>query len=820
MAELKPADQPAGLDVDALCRRCSAEEFSFETTAELEDLVEIGGQDRAVKAIEFAVGMRREGYNVYVLGPAGTGKHAVARRLLRRHAADEPVPTDWCYVFNFERPHKPRALSVPAGEGRRLERVMQKVVRDLKAVIPAVFESDDYRNRRTAIEQAAKKRQEDAFAVAHNEAQALDLAIMQTENGIAIAPVSDGKVIPPEEFGALPEETRESIQANIQRIQERLGEIMREVPGWVREARETLERLDNEVTRVAAHAVLQEARNQFEALSQVIDYLDGVEADVVEHAAIFREPQAPREARPPGAPMPQAAGSAPRDGRDDPNLRRYQVNVLVDRSDLDGAPVVYADRPSYRELFGSIEHIAEFGTLVTDFTMIKQGALHRANGGYLILDARKVLMEPFVWEGLKHALRSREIRIESPTQAVGVVSAQTLSPAPIPLDFKVILIGERQLYYMLDQADPDFAELFKVTADFNDHLPRTPENNLTYARILGTIARREKLRDLTCGAVARLLEHSARLAGDSERLSTQLRRLNDLVREADFFAAEAGNAQIDHADVSRAIDAATERVSRLSVEMRDQILRETVLIATDGARVGQINALSVLQLGRYAFGKPSRITARLRIGTGRVIDIEREVELGGPLHSKGVLILSGFIGARYAPDVPLSLSASLVFEQSYGGVDGDSASSTELYALLSALSEVPIKQSLAVTGAVNQHGEVQAIGGVNEKIEGFFEVCRGRGLTGEQGVLIPISNVKHLMLRRDVVEAVEAGQFTIYPVSTIDEGIEILTGVAAGARDGDGSYPDGTINRRVEDRLIALAEKRRDFARDKSDDRD
>jgi len=488
------------------------------------------------------------------------------------------------------------------------------------------------------------------------------------------------------------------------------------------------------------------------------------------------------------------------------------VNVLVDHSESKGAPVVYEDHPTYNNLIGRIEHIAHMGALVTDFNLIKPGALHRANGGYLILDARQLLLQPYAWDGLKRALRSREVRIESLSQVLSLVSTVSLEPEPIPLDVKVVLIGERLLYYLLYQLDPDFGELFKVEADFNEEIPRTPENNLLYARLIGTIARKEGLRPFDRGAVARVIEHSARMADDAEKLSIHLLSTADLLREADYWAGVAGNGVVTADDVQRAIDAQIHRADRLRELVQEEIKRGTILIDTTGERVGQVNGLSVIQLGNFAFGRPNRITARVRLGKGEVVDIEREVELGGPIHSKGVLILSGFLGARYAAERPLSLSASLVFEQSYSGVEGDSASLAELCALLSSLAEVPIRQSLAVTGSVNQHGEVQAIGGVNEKIEGFFDVCKTRGLTGEQGVIIPATNVQHLMLRQDVIEAVKAGQFHIYPVQTVDQGIELLTGIPAGERDEEGNFPEGSINQLVEARLIELAEKQRAFA--------
>jgi lon-related putative ATP-dependent protease len=487
------------------------------------------------------------------------------------------------------------------------------------------------------------------------------------------------------------------------------------------------------------------------------------------------------------------------------------VNVMVDHSATTGAPIVYEDHPTVQNLMGRVEHTAQMGTLVTDFNLIKAGALHRANGGYLILEARKVLLQPFTWEELKRALRSQEIRLETLAQTLSLISTVSLEPEPIPLDVKVVLLGERLLYYTLAQFDPDFAELFKVAADFEDQMDRNADGHLLYARLIASLARKEQLRPFDRGAVARVIERSARLAGDAEKLTAHLRSIVDLLREADYWAGEAGHQVITADDVQQAIDAQIRRLDRVRERVQEEIQRGTILIDTEGATVGQVNGLSVLAVGQFAFGRPSRITARVRLGRGEVVDIEREVALGGPIHSKGVLILASYLGARYVPDRPLSLSASLVFEQSYSGVEGDSASSTELYALLSALAELPVKQGLAVTGSVNQYGQVQAIGGVNEKIEGFFDICRARGLTGEQGVLIPASNVKHLMLRHDVIDAVAAGQFQVYPVETIDQGIELLTGVPAGERDAQGAFPEGSVNQRVEARLVALSEKRLAF---------
>jgi lon-related putative ATP-dependent protease len=493
-------------------------------------------------------------------------------------------------------------------------------------------------------------------------------------------------------------------------------------------------------------------------------------------------------------------------------MRRYTINVLVDRSEEQGAPVVFADKPSFVELIGRIEHESEFGSLVTNFSLIRPGALHRANGGYLVLDAQKLLSYPLAWDGLKRALKSRELRIRSLADDIGLISTVTLEPEPIPARLKVILIGERIWYYLLEQYDPEFSELFKVAADFEDQLTREDRNVEGMARWLATTIRREELRDMSSEAVARLMEDSARRAGDSERMSADIRRAADILREAHYFAGKNGKELIGAEEVQLAIDSRIRRGSRVRDRIQEELLRETFVIETEGARVGQVNGLAVMQLGDLAFGRPQRITATVSLGSGEVIDIEREVKLGGPLHSKGVLILSGFLASHYVDDRPLSLSASLVFEQSYGGVDGDSASAAELCTLASALAEAPLRQSFAITGSVDQQGRVQAIGGVNEKIEGFFDICAKRGLTGEQGVLIPAANVKHLMLRQDVVAAVNDRMFGVYPVVHVDQALELLTGVPAGERDENGEFPDGSLNRRICERLISLAEQRRAFS--------
>jgi lon-related putative ATP-dependent protease len=533
-------------------------------------------------------------------------------------------------------------------------------------------------------------------------------------------------------------------------------------------------------------------------------YLADVERDVIDGAERFL---ARSEDDPPDALL---RALHQRGGED--RFRRYRVNVMIDHAANHGAPVVYEDNPTHANLIGRIEHAAELGALITEFTLIRPGALHRANGGYLLLDAIKLLQQPFAWDAVKRALRTREIRIESLGQALGLPATVSLEPEPIPLDTKVVLLGDRVLYYLLAAHDPEFGDLFKVMADFEQDLDRSRDADIAYARLIAGLVRKHGLRAFDRGAVARVIEHASRLASDGDKLSLHLRSIVDLLHEAEHCASGAGRATTTADDVQAAIDAQLRRAGRIRERMLEAIRRKLVLIDTGGDRVGQVNGLSVIDLGGHGFGQPTRITARARVGDGKVIDIEREVELGGPIHSKGVLILSGLLGARYAPRLPLSLSATIVFEQSYGGVEGDSASLAELCALLSAIAEVPIRQSLAVTGSVNQHGELQPIGGVNEKIEGFFDVCCARGLTGEQGVVIPRSNVQHLMLRRDVVAAVADGKFHVHAATAVDEAIELLTGRAAGDRDHDGQFPVGSVNALVEARLVSFADDARRFA--------
>jgi len=791
---------PLPLQPQQLHHSCDPEQFGFQTTADLEDLTEIIGQMRAMDAVRFGAGIRHDGYNLFVLGPSGMGKHSMVQQFLEKKAGGEHGPDDWCYLNNFAQPHKPQALRLPSGRGEELRLAMEQLVDYLRSAIPALFEGDEYHAKAAAIQEEFSKRQEQVFKELGEDADKQEIVLLRTPDGFAFAPTRNHEVIPPDEYEKLPDEEKKRVEAVIAGLQERLEKILRQMPQWRRERHERVKQINRETTLSAVEHSMDELRQAYVGLPEVLKYFDLVQQDMVDNVDDFRK---------------QEESSTVGDMTivTHQSFHRYRVNVLVTNGKKPGAPIVSEDNPTYSNLVGRVEHISQFGALVTDFTLIKPGALHRANGGYLLLDIRKVLVQPFAWEALKRALQSREIHIESLGQMYSLVSTVSLEPEPIPLDTKVVLFGDRLFYYLLHEYDPEFGELFKAAADFEERIERNADTHLLYARLISTLTRKEALLPFDRSAVARVIEHSARLAGDAERLSTHMRSVADLLREADYWAREAGQAVVQAADVQRAIDTQIRRQDRLRDRLYEAILRDTLMIATQGEVTGQINGLSVIELGNFAFAQPTRITATTRLGEGELVNIEREVKLSGAIHSKGVLILSSFLAARYARNQPLALSASLVFEQSYGLVEGDSASLAELCALLSNLANAPIRQSLAVTGSVNQFGQVQAIGAVNEKIEGFFDICAARGLNGEQGVLIPAANVKHLMLRRDVVAAAEAGQFRIYAVENVDQAIATLTGLPAGEADAKGEYPEGSVNRRVAARLAELTEISASFAR-------
>jgi lon-related putative ATP-dependent protease len=801
------ADRPSvrELPAAALYRETDPAGLGFATTADLPDLDDIVGQDRAVEAIVFAIGLEAEGYNVYALGPTGTGKLTTLRTYIGRLAAERPAPSDWCYVLEPGAPQRPHALRLPPGLGATFRDEMARFAADLRGALGAAFDDERFRSKREALDEELKERRDKALEAVDVLARPEGIAVVRTPVGVGCLPVVDGHPLDAEAFRRLPEDEQARLRARMEAFEEKVEETVRKFPRWEREQRRKVQELERETALRTVEHLLEDPRRSMADQPDVLAHLDRVQADVVEHAGVLVAAAAAQEGDLPAALRSIASEAA--------STRRYEVNLLVDNAAAPHAPVVIEDDPGYADLVGRVEYTATLGALTTDFHLIRPGALHRANGGYLIIEALKVLQQPLAWEGLKRALRAKEIRIGSPAQALGLVSTVTLEPEPIPLDVKVALVGDRRVYAILAAADPDFLELFKIAADFEEDVPRTPETSAIYARLLATLARREGLRPLDAGAVARLIEEGARLASDQERISAHMRTFSDLIHETDSLAGEAGRNAATAADVEAAIAGRRRRAGRARERLLDAVERGILLVRTMGTAVGQANGLSVVLTGDQAFGMPSRITASVRLGAGDVVDIEREVELGGPIHSKGVLILSGFLGGRYVRDLPLSLHASLVFEQTYGGVEGDSASLAELVALLSALGEVPVRQSIAVTGSVDQRGDVQPVGGVNEKVEGFFDACALRDLTGDQGVVIPAVNGRDLMLRRDVVDAVAAGRFHVWPVSSVDEALEVLTGVRAGRRGRTGAWTRGSVNAAVEARLRALAETTRAFAR-------
>lgn len=786
------------LDSEVLYKHFDTSRFTFDNTGSIEPLDEIIGQRRALEAISFSTGIKKEGYNLFAMGPTGSGKHTAIMTHITKKAQDEPKPNDYCYVNNFDDSRKPLILELPSGKGNRFKEDLDELIDDLLNILPSSFESKEYREKKEQLKEQLKTKESDIFEKVRDEARKKQIGFLRSTEGFGFVPIHEnGEIITSEEFEELPEEEKKKIQEKITALQKRLQDILRDITKWKRDTQKEIKKLNKRFADEVVSHLIDDIKKRYKGIDGVNDYLNALQEDVTDNVEEFLNPGEKGQGL--------FAPPAPKDPKDNPAFKRYKVNVLINHTQ-EGAPVIYEDNPTFQNLVGHIEHISQFGTLLTDFSLIKPGAFHRANGGYLVLDARKLLMQPFAWEGLKRTLRSGEIRIESLEQAMSLTRTTSLEPQPLKLDVKIVLLGERELYYLMHYYDPEFRELFKVVADFEDDMPWDEDNAMLYAKMVATVAKKHDLLPLTPEGVGRVIEHSSRMAGDIGKLSTHIGSITDILEEADHIAKLQEKALIGKPEIIEAIDNRRYRNSRIKERMFESIEEGTLMIDTDGEVVGQINALSVIQLGDYMFGRPSRITAKTRLGSGKIIDIEREVELGGALHSKGVMILSSFLGSRYVQDDPLSLSATLVFEQSYGGIDGDSASSTELYALLSSLADVPIKQSLAVTGSVNQHGQVQPIGGVNEKIEGFFDLCKARGFSNGQGVIIPQKNVKHLMLKPEVLEAVEQKQFAIYAVETIDEGIEILTGEKAGKRTKSGTFEKGSINYLVEQKLKKYAQ--------------
>lgn len=784
------------IPADKLRWNCDPDLLDFETTDELPDFNDAIGQKRALRSIEFGLGVDGSGFNLYISGETGTGRTSTIASILSKRAKTEPQPHDWVYVNNFKDSDSAISLDLPAGKGSELAADMKELIEAFRKDIPKALESSEYENRRTELLENYQSASNELFQELEKASEKLGFSLQRTVSGLVIVPQKSGRNYTQEEYDALNEKKRQKLEKQGKELTEQLNEVLRQVRDQEKITKEALAQADRDLGMSCLGHRLDPLREKYGELEKVIKYLESVQEDILNTLDDFK----PQSTQPqiPGIKMP----------RQEPTFDRYQVNVLVDNKDTDGAPVVFESNPTYNNLFGRIEHVMQYGGVaVTDFTMIRAGALHRANGGYLVIDAREVLINPFVWDSLKRCIRNNEIRIEDVLEQYRFMTMVSLKPEPVQMRSKIILIGTPWIYYLLFHLDPDYRKFFKVKAEFDSRVGRTPEIMRDYALFVASHCRAEGLLPFHKSGVAALLEHTARMADDQAKLSSQFMEIADFIREISFWATKAGRTIINGDDVRAAAEESLYRVNRIEERMQELYDEGTIMVDTAGAVIGQINGLSVMSLGDHTFGRPARITATVYAGQAGMVNIEREVKLSGPIHDKGVLILTGYLGGTFAAKRPLSLSASICFEQSYDGIEGDSASSTELYALLSALSGVAIKQGIAVTGSVNQRGIVQPIGGVNHKIEGFFAVCRAQGLTGEQGVMIPKSNERHLMLHEDVVQAVNEGRFHIWSVETIEQGIEILTGITAGQRGKNGKFAKGSIYQRVDDRLQTMDEQ-------------
>jgi lon-related putative ATP-dependent protease len=788
---------------DQLTVVCDPDELGFETTSALSPLEGTIGQDRAESALGLALDIDAEGFNLLISGVPGSGRNTALKAHLEQIAESKPVPPDWGYVHNFDDPSQPLAICLPCGMMRVLQRDMNELVEACRREIPAIFESDDYTRRTEEVMQEFQNRRQQITGELEQEAQRLGFTLSFTQTGITPVPMTDGWQMTQEEFTNLSDEVREELRGRAEQLQRSITHFAQEMRRLGKEATEREREADAELVRFTLTPIVDELQEKYGEFPKVVDYLNRVEADIVEHLEVFK----PREET--LTPFSGLAGQP----RDEDVFLRYRVNDLVDNTNCQGAPIVFEYNPTYYNLFGRIDYRARMGALTTDLTMIRPGALHRANGGYLVLQARDLLISPMSWESLKRSLHSGQVRVENIGEQYSPLPSATLRPEPIPISAKIVLVGNPNLMRSLRIADEDVPRYFKVTADFDTVMDRTPENMSSYAAFVASQSRRNGLKPFHKTAVGRIVDYSSRLVEDQTKLTTRFMDVADMLTEANYWAGKDGSDVVRGEHVKKAIEQRDYRLSLTEDRIQELIKEGTIHIDTEGQRVGQVNGLAVYSLGDYTFGKPSRITARVSLGRGQLVNIEREAQMGSKIHNKGFIILNGYLQGKYGQERPLSLSASIGFEQTYSEVEGDSASSTELYTLLSELSGLPLDQGIAVTGSVNQAGEVQAIGGATHKIEGFYEVCKDRGLNGKQGVMVPRDNLKNLVLKDEVVQAVRDGRFHIYAVSTIDEGIQVLTGMPAGERQEDGMYPEGTVNYLVEKRLDEMAQKAREYGR-------
>lgn len=777
---------------------CSADDFSFCSTAELEPLEGIIGQDRAVKAFDFGLHVKIKGYNIYMSGPSGTGKTTYAKASTERLAATEDVPLDWCYVYNFQNPRSPLALSFPAGEGRKFRDDMSELVQLFQTELQKVFRTEDYEKQKTELLRGFDEKRDALMDQMSKEAAENDFQVKTTNSGIYFMPVVDGKPVGEEEYDDLAEDVKDVIEKNSQIVQEKASAIMRDIRELDKESKRCVDQLDYKVGMFAIGHHVSAVQEKYEQNEKAVAYINAVKEDVLENISQFFEDEEDGEEGLASL-LPMLSKKQPEDV-----TLKYKVNLIVDNSETEGAPVVTTFNPTYYNLVGEVEYDSEFGNLTTDFMKIKSGLFHKANGGYLIVQAQDILSAPQAWEALRRVIKTKEINMDAIREQLGTVVAPTLKPEPIPANIKIIMIGSSYYYELLSTYDEEFDKFFKIRADFDYEMPRSQENMLKIAQFIKGFTMREKTMDFDVSAVCAVVEYSSRAAERQNKLSTRFNHLAEILGEAAAWAKLDGAEMVTAKHVQKTIVEKEDRL-RLYEEKLDEMLEENVImIDVDGAEVGQINGLAVLDMGSYAFGNPSRITATTYVGKSGIVNIEKEARMSGQTHDKGVQIITGYLGQTYAQKFPLSLSCRVCFEQNYNGIDGDSASSTELYCILSSLAELPIRQDLAVTGSVNQKGEIQAIGGVTYKIEGFFDLCKKRGLTGKQGVIIPVSNIRDLVLKDEVVKAVKEGVFHIYPISTIDEGIALLMSTPAGEKDEKGEYPPDSVHGKVMAKLKAF----------------
>ena len=786
------------LSPEKLSYFCDPSQFKFKSTAELKPLDEVIGQDRAVAAIDFGVEIKNYGYNIFALGPVGAGKTSTIREAVEKRARQMPVPDDWCYVYNFLNPDQPNSLRLPAGKGKLLKKSMQALITNLKREIPGKLLSKEYLKWRNDIVEESRKKQNQVLRDFDERIKKQGFSLIKAEAGLALAPFQNNDVLSPEQFQKLSVEDKKHIEENGVEVQRQLNEELQKVQRLEQDTKVQVDEFQRKTIKEVIENPLNSILKQFKMQPGVENYLRDVEEDLLEHADNFLAPSDSESDNKAEHQYPVT---------NEFNFDRYLVNLIVDNSNTVGAPVFVETNPTFSNLIGRIERLSQMGMLVTNFSLIKAGSLHKANNGFLIIEANQLFQSMLGWQALKRALKSKSIKITEPGEDNKYPSVKTLEPEAIPLDLKIVLIGNYRTYYALLYNDEEFRKLFKVKADFNTDMTRTRKNIMNYARFIRNQCEAEGLKHLDAGAVSRVVEHGVYLTNDQTKLSARFADIYDLLVEANYWAGKNKRELISREDVQRAIDAKTFRLNKYETQVRNVIEEKTISINTTDVKVGQVNGLAVVNIGDNVFGRPTRISVRTYLGRNGIIAIDREAKMSGPIHNKGVLIFSGYINGKFGGKTQLSLSASITFEQSYEAIDGDSASSTELYALLSSLANIPINQGIAVTGSVNQLGEIQAIGGVSKKIDGFFEICASQGLNGEQGVIFPKSNMKNLVCNYKVVEAVKAGKFHIYPVSTVEQGIEILTGVKAGRRRKNGEFPKGTVFRAVEDRLREMAEQ-------------